>query len=60
MNFSISLTDRDFLDGSERFQVGEIQTGKFYETFMASLSYWNKTAALLLGVLVSFHFTLPC
>jgi hypothetical protein len=47
MNFSINLTDRDFLDGSERFQVGEIQIGKFHETFVASLSYWNKLDYLM-------------
>lgn len=47
MNFSINLTVQEFVDGGERFQVGEIQLGKFHETFMASLSYWTKLDYLI-------------
>ncbi len=42
MNFSINLTDREFVDGEEIFMVGEIQIGEFHETFISSLSYWTK------------------
>jgi hypothetical protein len=47
MNFLINLTDQEFVDGDERFQVGDIQIGEFHETFMASLSYWTKLDYLI-------------
>jgi hypothetical protein len=43
MDFSINLTDKEFIDGNERFLVGDIHLGEFHETFMASLSYWTKS-----------------
>lgn len=46
MNFSINLTDKEFLDGEENFIVGKIQIGEFNETFTSSLSYWNKISYL--------------
>jgi hypothetical protein len=42
MNFLINLTDKEFIDEGEKFQLGEIKIGKFREEFIASLSYWTK------------------
>jgi hypothetical protein len=42
MSFLINLTDKQFEDSSVMYQVGEIRLGDFYETFWASLSYWNE------------------
>ena len=47
MNFSINLTNKEFIDGNERFLVGDIQLGEFHEIFMASMSYWNKSDYLM-------------
>ena len=42
MNFSISFKNNEFVEESEKFQIGEIIIGEFHETFTASLSYWSE------------------
>jgi hypothetical protein len=46
MKFSINFIDKQTENGDGRFQIGELRLGDFYETFWASLCYWNKSQYL--------------